>query len=168
MGFILVFLIVIFKNIILFKYRIKSIFMEDLILKRISIISLILIILFGVIEYTNDKTYDTLNTEFALKVFATSFFSALLMVVLIYLILIGINIGYDTHNMIPEKLLRGFYNLVIISSLLMILFIIFFIILVNLTILIPFFTPELASIFLMVFFVLWSIIFIILLAKYVF
>ena len=141
--------------------------MEDIVLRRVSVIALILAIFFGILQYIpQDKTYDLFIIETALKVISITFFQIVLFFFLIYFILLAINLGYGMENIIPEKLLGRFYNI----SVLIIFFIIFMVIgfglILNLVIL-SIFSAKIGGYLLLLFFLFWVISFSILFQKYV-
>lgn len=143
--------------------------MENKDLQRISVIALILAIFFGILQYIpQEKTYDSFILETALKVISNTFFSLVLILFLIYIILIAINLGYDMENIVPTKFIKAFYNFSILITFFIIIFTIGFGLLINLIGIISFLTPKLASGILIIFFAFIVICFSILFQKYVF
>lgn len=141
--------------------------MEDMVLKRVSVMTLILVIFFGILQYIpQERTYDSFIPETALKVISISFFSIVLFPFLIYLILIAINLGYGLERSLPERLLGGIYNFTVLITFFIIFMVVGFGLILNLVILslIPI---KIGSLLFLMFFALWIIGFSVLFSKYV-
>jgi len=138
-----------------------------MVLKRVSVMTLILVIFFGILQYIpQERTYDSFVLETALKVISISFFSIVLFPFLIYLILIAINLGYGLEKRIPEWLLGGVYNFTVLITFFIIFMVVGFGLILNLVTLslIPI---KIGNFLFLIFFVLWIIGFSVLFSKYV-
>ena len=139
--------------------------MENKTIERISVLALMLAILFGLLQYIPlNKTYDSFVIEMALKIISQIFFQVSLFIILVYVILISIDLGYGMKGVIPRRILKCTYNLAVLINLFIILFVLGFGLII--TIIAPF-SIYFATIIFMIFLIFMVICFGILGAKYV-
>lgn len=79
-------------------------------LMRLAIITLLIVAMFGILQYFQGMTFDTISTDVILKVVALVMLKATFPIFAIYLILLGLNTRYEKNRNYP-KLQAFFYDL---------------------------------------------------------
>lgn len=79
-------------------------------LLRLAIITLLIAAMFGILQYFQGKTFDTMSMDVILKVVALVMLKATFPIFAIYLILLGLNSRYEKNRIYP-RLQAFFYDL---------------------------------------------------------
>lgn len=97
--------------------------MVDKTIERISITTLIIVILFEILRYIpEDKTYDSFVFETALNLISTIFFKVGLGFFLVYITLVAIKLGHGKlGKLVSSRMLNIAYNISILVTLMIII-----------------------------------------------
>lgn len=108
---------------------------------RVAVLTIVIVVFFNVLQYIpEDKTYESLNFEMGLKLFASLFFNVILVIFVLYLLVLLLNLGYRTNVVFP-KLFKFVFDLGITFTILMAFIEVSFFVLLLLLIHVPFLEP---------------------------